>query len=116
MTRGIKIPYDFVIERYFTPKRHQSPFVQRALPFEDVVVRYVRYAFAKMSASIGRVFFSKEVALPFLYWRLLRHGYLRSPIPWKEVEPIETVSLTLKNPSYHTYAALGWCKGAPDTA
>lgn len=38
-----------------------------------------------MPAFIGRVFFSKEVALPFLRFRMLRHGYLKCPIPWREV-------------------------------
>jgi acetyl esterase/lipase len=38
-----------------------------------------------MPASIGRVFFSKEVALPFFRWRLLRHGLLGSPVDWYEV-------------------------------
>ena len=39
-----------------------------------------------MSASIGRVFFSKEVALPFMKFRMLRNGYLRSPIRWEEIQ------------------------------
>jgi acetyl esterase/lipase len=39
-----------------------------------------------MPAFIGRVFFSKPVSLPFLRWRMLRHGYLRSPLSWKEVK------------------------------
>ena len=30
------------------------------------------------------MFFAKEVALPFLWFRLLRHGYLGSPIHWRE--------------------------------
>ncbi|KAL1643864.1 hypothetical protein SLS58_004537 [Diplodia intermedia] len=39
-----------------------------------------------MPAYIGRVFFSKPVALPFLRWRMLRHGYLHSPISWRDVK------------------------------
>lgn len=39
-----------------------------------------------MPAYIGRVFFSKPVALPFLRWRMLRHGYFHSPITWREVK------------------------------
>jgi acetyl esterase/lipase len=31
------------------------------------------------------VFFSKGVSLAFIRFRLLRHGYLRSPVPWREV-------------------------------
>jgi hypothetical protein len=46
----------------------------------------VRYAFAKIPAAIGKVFFSKGVALPFIKFRQLRHGFLRSPIYWKEID------------------------------
>lgn len=83
---AIIVPYNFLRERYLTPFRSRSPFVQKATPFQDFVVRYVRYAFAFMPASIGRVFFSKPVSFPFLRWRMLRHGYLRSPIAWREVK------------------------------
>lgn len=79
------MPREFVIERYFTPRRCQSPFVQDATAFEDVVIRCVRYAFANIPASVGRVFFSKLVALPFTRWRMLRHGYLRWPVEVREV-------------------------------
>jgi hypothetical protein len=37
-----------------------------------------------MPAGVGRVFFSKPVALPFLRWRLLRHGYLQCSVAWRE--------------------------------
>lgn len=74
----------FVYERYLLPRASRSPFVQRASPFEDLVIRCVRYAFANIPPSIGRVFFSKQVTLPFLGWRMLRHGYLKSPIHWRE--------------------------------
>lgn len=82
----ILIPYQFVRERFFTPWADRSPFVQRATPFQDFVIRCVRYAFACMPAYIGRVFFSKPVSLPFLKWRMLRHNRLRSPISWREVK------------------------------
>jgi hypothetical protein len=45
----------------------------------------MRYGFAYVPLNIERVFFSKWVALPWLRWRMLRHGYLWSPVPWKEV-------------------------------
>ncbi|KAH7061076.1 Alpha/Beta hydrolase protein [Macrophomina phaseolina] len=80
------IPYQFIRERFFTAPADRSPFVQKATLFQDFVIRCVRYAFAFMPAYIGRVFFSKPVALPFLRWRMLRHGYLRSPITWREVK------------------------------
>lgn len=81
----IQLPYGFLKERYFTSKRSRSPFVKQASPFEDFVIRCVRYAFAHFPPKIGRVFFSKPVALPFLRFRMLRHGYLKPPITWREV-------------------------------
>ena len=36
-------------------------------------------------SSVGRIFFSKAVALPFLRFRMLRYGYIESPIPWREI-------------------------------
>ena len=84
----IALPYQFINERYFTPRLQRSPFVQWASPFQDVVIRYVRYAFAKLPASIGQVFFSRSVSLPFLRWRMLRHGYYSSPVKWKEVDDV----------------------------
>lgn len=82
----IQLPYGFIRERCFTPKRSRSPFVKQASPFQDLVIRCVRYAFAHISSSIGRVFFSKSVALPFLRFRMLRQGYLKSPITWQEID------------------------------
>jgi hypothetical protein len=79
------MPYEFIKERYFTPRRSQSRFVQDATAFEDLVIRCVRYAFANIPASIGRVFFSKRVALPFVRWRMLRHGYFGYPMHVEEV-------------------------------
>ena len=46
----------------------------------------MRYAFAYIPAEIGRVFFSKGAALPFLKWRMLRHGYVRKPVHWEEIK------------------------------
>lgn len=79
------LPFQLIRERYWIPKYQQPPFVQTATLFQDLVIRCVRYAFAKIPASIGKVFFSKNVALPFIRFRMLRHGYLRSPIYWKEI-------------------------------
>lgn len=82
------MPYELVHERYFTYKAKRSPFVQHASLFQDIVIRCVRYAFAKIPSSIGKVFFSRSVALPFFTFRKLRHGYLRSPIHWHEVNQV----------------------------
>ncbi|QSZ29273.1 hypothetical protein DSL72_003785 [Monilinia vaccinii-corymbosi] len=81
----IKLPLSFIKERFFTPHEERSPFVQQASWFEDIVIRCVRYAFACIPANIGRVFLSKAVALPFLRFRMFRHGFLESPIHWHEV-------------------------------
>lgn len=62
--------------------------MQQASWFEDIVIRCVRYAFAYIPASIGRVFFSKHVALPFFRFRMLRHGYFRSPFHWQEINMV----------------------------
>ena len=82
------IPFQFVRERYFLPFEKRSPFVKKATPFQDFVIRCVRYAFANMPAFIGRVFFSKGVSLPFLRFRMLRHGIVTSPIRWTEVKRV----------------------------
>ncbi|KAK5118336.1 hypothetical protein LTR62_002849 [Meristemomyces frigidus] len=79
------IPYHLLHERYFTPTRNQSPFVRSATLFQDIVIRCVRYAFAQIPASVGKVFFSKPVALPFFRFRMLRHGIWQCPVYWREV-------------------------------
>lgn len=79
------MPFRIIRERYFTATARQTPFIRRATLFQDIVVRCVRYAFAEIPASIGAVFFSKPVALPFLRFRMLRHGHLRSPLHWREI-------------------------------
>ncbi|RYP79733.1 hypothetical protein DL770_006522 [Monosporascus sp. CRB-9-2] len=80
----IKLPYEFIRERFFVSRNDQTPFVRKATPFEDFVIRCVRYAFANIPPGVGRVFFAKPVALPFLRFRMLRHGYLKSPVRWDE--------------------------------
>ena len=79
------MPVQLIWERYLTRKHDQSPFVQRATLFQDVVIRCVRYGFANLPPNIGRVFFSKWVSLPFLRFRMLRHGIVHSPIHWEDV-------------------------------
>jgi hypothetical protein len=94
----LRLPFEFLHERFFLPKSQQSPFVQQASVFEDFVIRCVRYAFANVDPKIGRVFFSKEVSLPFLWFRLLRHGYIKSPMFWREYNAVS-------NPHQETYVA-----------
>jgi hypothetical protein len=42
------IPYQFVRERFFTPHELRTPFVKKATPFQDFVIRFVRFAFASL--------------------------------------------------------------------
>ncbi|KAJ4419343.1 hypothetical protein N0V82_005031 [Gnomoniopsis sp. IMI 355080] len=79
-----QLPAGFIQERFLLSTEAQPAFVRQASPFEDVVVRCVRYAFANISPKVGRVFFGKKVALPWMRWRMLRHGILRSPVHWRE--------------------------------
>jgi hypothetical protein len=80
------IPFQFARERLFVKHEDRTPFVKKATPFQDFVIRFVRFAFANMPAFIGRTFFSKAVSLPFLRFRMLRHGFVTSPIRWTEVK------------------------------
>jgi hypothetical protein len=80
----IQLPIQFVKERFLTPVESQSLFVRQSSIFEDIVIRCVRYAFANIPTNVGRVFFSGKVALPFLRWRMLRHGLIKSPVYWRE--------------------------------
>lgn len=83
-----QLPSGFIHERFLLRPDAQPAFVRQASPFEDIVVRCVRYAFANISPKVGRVFFGKRVALPWLRWRMLRHGYLRSPVHWREYRSV----------------------------
>ncbi len=90
-------------------RRKQSPFVRQASPFQDLVIRCVRYAFANLPAEVGKVFFSKAVALPFFRFRLLRHGYLQPPVKWEEVSEVGRRSLLvsfLLNPEQNGFRGL----------
>ena len=82
----LQLPYQYITERYLTPKAQRSPYVRQATYFQDLVIRIVRYAFAHIDASVGRVFFSKAVALPFVRFRMWRHGYKEFPMPVQEIQ------------------------------
>lgn len=81
----LTLPFTLIRERYVWPRERRSPFTRGASLFQDIVLRCVRYAFANIPASIGRVFFSKWVAYPFIRSRMLRHGIFRSPIYHREI-------------------------------
>jgi hypothetical protein len=82
----LKLPYKLLKERYWTPPNQKPKFIKESTLFEDLVVRCVRWAFKYVAPEVGKVFFSKLVALPFLRWRMLRHGYLKCPVSWHEYE------------------------------
>ena len=105
----IQIPCQFIRERYFTPESQRSPFVQQASPFQDFVIRCVRYAFAHIPANLGRVFFSRPVALPFLWFRMLRHGFRKPTIPWYEVTKVSMEANSI--PSRPPSIMLFWLSG-----
>ena len=89
----VRLPIQIINERFLVPRRNRSPFVKQASVFQDFVIRCVRYAFAEFPAKIGRVFFSKEVALPFMRFRMFRHGYVHPPLKWKEIDLGSTQAL-----------------------
>lgn len=80
----VRLPLCLIRDRLLRPRSRRPPFVVRATLFEDLVVRCVRYAFRNVPANIGRVFFHKAVAMPFLTWRMARHGYITFPTRWAE--------------------------------
>lgn len=46
-----------------------------------------RYAFANIDPKVGRVFLSKNVALPFLRFRMWRHApQTAARVMWREVQ------------------------------
>ncbi|KAK6197680.1 hypothetical protein LQW54_010689 [Pestalotiopsis sp. IQ-011] len=107
-----RLPYSFLRDRLLVPYERRSPFVQVASPFEDFVIRCVRYAFASVSPSVGRVFFSREVALPFMRFRMLRHGIIRKPVHWhehvdKRFKGVWMIKDPLKKPDVCIYYAHG---------
>ncbi|KAH8805726.1 Alpha/Beta hydrolase protein [Xylogone sp. PMI_703] len=81
----IKLPLEFMND-HILARKGRSPFVRRASLFEDFAVRCVRYSFRNIPCDIGRIFLCKVVALPFLRFRMLRHGYLFAPITWRKVK------------------------------
>ncbi|CAK7220316.1 hypothetical protein SBRCBS47491_004146 [Sporothrix bragantina] len=67
---AFRMPVD-VARRQWTARRQRQR--QRPSIFEDIVLCCVRWAFVHMPPRVGRVFFSRPVALPFFQFRQLRH-------------------------------------------
>lgn len=80
-----------------TPRTKRPPYHAHAPFFNALVIRCVRYAFANLPAPIGRVFFSKSVAIPFARFRIFRHGYW--PYPSTTVSPATSDHNPLNAPS-----------------
>ncbi|KAI5779754.1 Alpha/Beta hydrolase protein [Geopyxis carbonaria] len=85
-----ELPLQLIRERLLTPLDHQSPFTLRTSLFQDFVIRCIRWGFINLPADIGRWFFTKGAALPFMKFRLMRMGMQRDnerrPCPsWREV-------------------------------
>ncbi|KAI1268255.1 Alpha/Beta hydrolase protein [Xylariaceae sp. FL1019] len=83
------LPYDFFHNRYFVERGEQPPFFRDASPFEDIVIRCVRFSFANISPQVGKAFFSREVSLPFLKFRMWRHGMSQFGVHLHEHSEIE---------------------------
>lgn len=66
------LPLELVCTRLLTWPSQQRPFVRKSTVFEHVVFYCVKYAFVHVPHRIGRVFFSRFVAVSFLRWRQLR--------------------------------------------
>ncbi|KAK6348351.1 hypothetical protein TWF718_006149 [Orbilia javanica] len=68
--------------------KHERPdFVNNSTLFQELVIRLVRYSFANLPSDIGRVFFKREVVMPFYKFRLLRNGILPGSVPpWNPEE------------------------------
>ncbi|KAI5459935.1 Alpha/Beta hydrolase protein [Mariannaea sp. PMI_226] len=118
-----KLPFEFIQGRYFTHPARQTGFVQSSTVFEDLVVRCVQYAFKAIPSQVSRVFFSKNVSLPFFYWRTLRHGHMRFQTHWREYSigegNIKTTGIWImhepeKPPSFVIYYVHGggFCMGS----
>ena len=115
----VDLPVQFVTDRYLFTRDLQAPFIRQATPFQDFVIRCVRYTFACIPTNIGRVFFSKWVVIPWLRWRMLRHGYLWSFAPWKEfhLNGLEGIWIGDDNiASYDTDILIYYCHGTFDAA
>lgn len=80
----LQLPFQLMRGRLRRPASSTASLPHESTVFEDIVVRCVRYAFRAIPTSVNRVFFSKKVALPFLRWRMLRHGYFECPVHWRE--------------------------------
>lgn len=76
----LKLPLSLIYSRVITRKHGRTLSAQKATLFENLVVRCVRHAFVHLPSHVGRVFLSREVAVPFLWFRMLRKGFWQSDL------------------------------------
>ncbi|KAF4591626.1 neutral cholesterol ester hydrolase 1 [Ophiocordyceps camponoti-floridani] len=87
----LQLPVDLFRHWLWLPASRVPAFAREASPFEYLVTRCVRYAFKYIPPDVANTFFSKSVSLPFLRWRMLRHGIVKFPVHWHEYEDGATV-------------------------
>ncbi|KAF8423585.1 Alpha/Beta hydrolase protein [Tirmania nivea] len=84
-----ELPVQVLYDRYLSDPKHQLAWTLKSSLFQDVVIRCVRYAFANIDSKVGRVFLSKNVALPFLRFRMWRHApQAAARVKWREVQEV----------------------------
>ncbi|PFH61025.1 hypothetical protein XA68_18390 [Ophiocordyceps unilateralis] len=80
----LQLPLDLVRHRLWLPASSTLAFARESSTFEYVVSRCVRYSFKHIPPEVARVFFFKMICLPYLRWRMLRHGLVECPVHWYE--------------------------------
>jgi acetyl esterase/lipase len=88
------LPTQLVQARWRTQHKNQVDDVKRLRLsfFQDVVLRCVKWAFKNVPFDVARVFFARQVAMPFLWFRILRHGYRSFPAHLREISMGEGVN------------------------
>ncbi|RPB22255.1 alpha/beta-hydrolase [Terfezia boudieri ATCC MYA-4762] len=82
-----ELPIQVLYERYLSSPEHRLAWTLKSSLFQDVVIHCVRYAFTNIDPKVGRVFLSKNVALPFLRFRMWRHApQTAARVVWREVQ------------------------------
>ncbi|KAF2714599.1 alpha/beta-hydrolase [Pleomassaria siparia CBS 279.74] len=65
-----------------------------------------------MPAFLGRIFFSKAVSLPFLRFRMFRHGIVSPPLRWSEINrPSFKGIWVVSNPQEQPDVVIYYCHG-----
>ena len=90
------LPFHILRDRYLTPQERRAPYFRHCTLFQDIVIRCTRHAFSELPPNVARVFFTKEVTLPFLLFRIWRHGHFWfRPFQWREISQVR-INLALE--------------------